>query len=165
MAAEAEKLIPQHVLIGWGYGIEFQFYEAGTRTVETIPYAHNIVLDLWLRLGLIGLVLFALALGDSIKGGVRVWRRNPDRVVASFALVLVGCWGLLATGLLEPLLDEYRFATLFGVCLGLLRACVTSMNERPRLPRGPLAVTASRLCGSRAVSAALDGRAWRNGPG
>ena len=41
--------------------------------------------------------------------------------------------------------DEYRFATLFGVCLGLLRACVTSMNERPRLPRGPLAITASRF--------------------
>ena len=80
LASEVEKLIPQHVLIGWGYGVEFQFYEAGTRTVETIPYAHNIVLDLWLRLGLIGLVLFALAFGDSIKGGVRVWRRNPDRV-------------------------------------------------------------------------------------
>ena len=146
LASEVEKLIPQHVLIGWGYGVEFQFYEAGTRTVETIPYAHNIVLDLWLRLGLIGLVLFALAFGDSIKGGVRVWRRNPDRVVASFALVLLGLvTGLLATGLLEPLLDEYRFATLFGVCLGLLRACVTSMNERPRLPRGPLAIAASRF--------------------
>jgi O-antigen ligase len=146
LASEVEKLIPQHVLIGWGYGVEFQFYEAGTRTVETIPYAHNIVLDLWLRLGLIGLVLFALAFGDSIKGGVRVWRRDPDRVVASLALVIVGLLaGLFATGLLEPLLDEYRFATLFGVCLGLLRACVLSMNERPRLPRGPLAIAASRF--------------------
>jgi O-antigen ligase len=146
LASEVEKLIPQHVLIGWGYGVEFQFYEAGTRTVETIPYAHNIVLDLWLRLGLIGLALFALALGYSVKGGLRVWRRDPDRVTASLALVLVGLVaGLFATGLLEPLLDEYRFATLFGVCLGLLRACVTSMNERPRLPRGPLAITASRF--------------------
>jgi len=146
LASEVEKLIPQHLLIGWGYGVEFQFYEAGTRTVETIPYAHNIVLDLWLRLGLIGLVLFALAFGDSIKGGLRVWRRDLDRVVASLALVIVGLLaGLFATGLLEPLLDEYRFATLFGVCLGLLRACVTSMNERPRLPKGPLEVTASRF--------------------
>jgi O-antigen ligase len=114
--------------------------------VITIPYAHNLVLDLWLRLGLIGLALFALALGYSVQGGLRVWRRDPDRVTASLALVLLGLVaGLVATGLLEPLLDEYRFATLFGVCLGLLRACVTSMNERPRLPRGPLAITASRF--------------------
>jgi O-antigen ligase len=146
LASEVEKLIPQHLLIGWGYGVEFQFYEAGTRTVETIPYAHNIVLDLWLRLGLIGLVLFALALGDSVKGGLRVWRRDLDRVTASLALVLVGVTaGLFATGLLEPLLDEYRFATLFGVSLGLLRACVTSMDERRRMPRGPLVITASRF--------------------
>jgi hypothetical protein len=67
-------------------------------------------------------------------------------VTASLALALVGLLtGLIATGFLEPLLDEYRFTTLFGVCLGLLRACVTSMNERPRLPKGPLAVTASRF--------------------
>ena len=54
LASAAEKLIPQHLLIGWGYGIEFQYFETGTRTVETVAYAHNIVLDLWLRLGLIG---------------------------------------------------------------------------------------------------------------
>jgi hypothetical protein len=146
LASQAEKLIPQHLLIGWGFGIELQFYEAGTRTVETIAEAHDIVLDLWLRLGLVGLVLFALALGDSVMGGLGVWRRNPDRVTASLALVLVGVLaGLFATGLLEPLLDEYRFATLFGVSLGLLRACVTSMNERPRLPKGVLEISASRF--------------------
>ena len=87
-----------------------------------------------------------VAFGDSIKGGLRVWRRNPDRVTASLALVLVGVLaGLFATGLLEPLLDEYRLATLFGVSLGLLRACVTSMNERPRLPKGVLEISASRF--------------------
>jgi O-antigen ligase len=146
LAAAAEKLIPQHLLIGWGYGIEFQYFETGTRTVVTVAYAHNLVLDLWLRLGLIGLVLFALALGVSVKGGLRVWRRDQDRVTASLALAIVGVLaGLVATGLLEPMLDEYRFTVLFGVSLGLLRACVLSMNERPRLPRGPLAITASRF--------------------
>ena len=108
--------------------------------------SHNIVLDILLRLGLIGLALFALALGDSIKGGLRVWWRHTDRVTASLALATVGVVvGLFATGLLEPLLDEYRFATLFGVSLGVLRACVTSMHERPRVPSGPLKVTPSRF--------------------
>ena len=31
LAAEAEKLIPQHVLVGWGLGIEFPYFEAGSR--------------------------------------------------------------------------------------------------------------------------------------
>jgi O-antigen ligase len=146
LASEAEKLIPQHWLIGFGLGIEFPFYEAGTRSVQTIAYAHNIVLDLWLRLGLIGLALFVVALGGSIWGGLRVWRRHPDRVVATLALALVGVvCGLFATGLLEPLLDEYRFATLFGVSLGLLRSCVISLGETPRLPSWPLEVRVSKF--------------------
>ena len=62
LAAEAETLIPHHLLIGYGLGVEFQYYEAGIRSVETTAYAHDIVLDLWLRLGLIGLLLFAVAL-------------------------------------------------------------------------------------------------------
>jgi O-antigen ligase len=134
LAAEAEKLIPQHLIIGWGLGIEFPYYEAGTRTVVTIAYAHNLALDLWLRLGLIGLVSFFLALIGSVAGGLRVWRRHQDPVTAAMALGLVGVvMGLVATGFLEPLLDEYRFAVLFGVSLGMLRACVTSMDVRPRM--------------------------------
>jgi O-antigen ligase len=133
LASQAEALIPKHLFIGYGLGIQFTYYETGTRTVQTIAYAHNIVLDLWLRLGLIGLTIFSLALGDSIFGGLRVWRRHTDPRIAALALALVAVLaGLLATGFLEPLIDEYRFATLLGVSLGVLRACVTSLDSRPR---------------------------------
>ena len=99
----------------------------------TIAYAHNLAFDLWLRLGLIGLTLFFVAVADSVLGGLRAWRRHADPRTAALALALVAVVaGLVATGFLEPLLDEYRFATLFGVSLGMLRACVTSMNTRPR---------------------------------
>jgi hypothetical protein len=135
LASEAEALIPQHLFIGWGLGVQFQFYEAGTHQVQTISYAHDIVLDLWLRLGLIGLVLFVVALWASLSDGLKVWRRHPDPVTAALALALVAVLaGLILTALLEPLIDEYRFATLFGVSLGMLRACVTSMGGPPRLP-------------------------------
>jgi hypothetical protein len=66
LASEAEQLIPHHVLIGWGLGVEFPFFEAGTRSVQTIAYAHNLVLDIWLRLGLVGLALFTMALGAGV---------------------------------------------------------------------------------------------------
>ena len=94
----------------------------------TTAYAHDIALDLWLRLGLIGLVLFALAFRRLLVGGVRVWRRHPDpRTAAPRAGTGGGVGGLIATAFLEPFLDEYRLATLFGVSLGMLRGTVTSM--------------------------------------
>jgi len=78
-----------------------------------------------------------------------VWRRHPDRVTAALALALVGVVaGLFTTGLLEPLLDEYRFATLFGVSLGLLRSCAIAMGDRPGLPGWSLEVTASKFAAS-----------------
>jgi O-antigen ligase len=142
LAASVESMIPQHLLIGWGLGVEFQYYETGTRTELTIPYAHNIVLDLWLRLGLIGLVLFVVALAASLIGGLQVWRRHPEPMTAALALALVAVLaGLMATALLEPLLDEYRFATLLGVSIGMLRAAVTSMGQGPRLPSWRLEAT------------------------
>ena len=137
LAAEAEKLIPQHLVTGWGLGVEFQYYESGSRSVITIAYAHNIVLDLWLRLGLVGLVMFVVAMGYSLVDGVNAWRRHPDPVVAALALgILAVLAGLLATAFLEPFLDEYRLATLFGVSLGMLRACVTSIAHISRHPAG-----------------------------
>jgi O-antigen ligase len=150
LVAEAETLIPQHVIIGWGLGVEFPYYETGTRMVQTIAYAHNLILDLWLRLGLIGLGIFTAALAASVKGGLGVWRRSRDRQTAILALGLVGIvGGLVATGLLEPLLDEYRFAVLLGVSLGMLRACVTATGGGPRLPSRSLEVTASRFAAGR----------------
>ncbi len=135
LAAEAENLIPQHLLIGWGLGVKFPYYEAGFREVQTTAYAHDIALDLWLRLGLIGLVLFVVAFAESIAGGLRAWRRHPDPRVAALALALVAVLaGLLATAFLEPFLDEYRLATLFGVSLGILRGTVTSMSRQRRQP-------------------------------
>ena len=133
MASEAESLIPQHLFIGWGLGVQFPFYEAGVRKVELNPYVHDVVLDLWLRLGLIGLLSFLAALGASIAEGLRVWRRQTDPVVAGLALALVAVVaGLTVTALLEPMLDEYRFVTLFGISLGMLRACATSLDSRRR---------------------------------
>jgi O-antigen ligase len=127
MAAEVEHLIPKHPIVGWGLGIEFPYYEPGVRQVLTTPYAHDIVLDLWLRLGLIGLLAFLTALVVSLINGLSVWRHHPDPVVAALALGLVSVLaGLCAHAMLEPFLDEYRLATLFGVSLGILRSAVTS---------------------------------------
>ena len=129
LAAQAEQLIPHHVIIGYGLGVEFQYYEAGFKQLQETAYAHDIALDLWLRLGLVGLLLFTIAFIYSIAGGLRVWRRHPDARTATLALALVAVlFGLIVTAFVEPMIDEYRYATFFGVSLGMLRACVTSLG-------------------------------------
>jgi hypothetical protein len=138
MANSAESLIPGHPIIGWGLGVEFPFYEAGVRKVQLTPYAHDIVLDLLLRLGIIGLVLYLAALLRLLFDGLGVWRKHPDPEVAAFALALVAILcGLFADSLLEPVLDEYRLATLLGITMGFLRSAVTS-------PRGEVMTGAVR---------------------
>ena len=80
-------------------------------------------------------MLFVIALAASVVDGLRVWRRHTDPMIAALALALVAVLaGLVATALLEPLLDEYRLATLFGVSIGMLRATVTSMDAATRTP-------------------------------
>jgi O-antigen ligase len=134
LAASAESMIPQHPLIGWGLGVEFLYYETGTRSEQEVAYAHNIVLDLWLRTGIIGVLLFFAPFGLSMVEGVRVWRRHPDPETAALALALVAVLaGLLLTAFLEPMIDEYRLATLFGLSLGMLRATVTQMHLGPSM--------------------------------
>jgi hypothetical protein len=87
-------------------------------------------------------VLFVVALAASLIGGLQVWRRHPEPMTAALALALVAVLaGLMATALLEPLLDEYRFATLFGVSIGMLRGAVTSMDRGSRLPSWRLEAT------------------------
>ena len=149
LASQAEHLIPHHLVIGYGLGVEFQYYEAGFRQLQQTAYAHDIVLDLWLRLGLVGLLLFTIAFIYSIAGGLRVWRRHPDARTAALALALVAVlMGLLVTGFLEPMIDEYRYATFFGVSLGMLRSCVTSLEQAPEsLTWRPVSVSAGAAGG------------------
>jgi O-antigen ligase len=135
MASEAEALIPQHPIIGWGLGVEFPFYEAGVRKVQLTPYAHDLVLDLLLRLGVVGLLLYLAALFRLEFDGLGVWRQHPDPEVAAFALALVAILaGLFVYSLLEPVIDEYRLATLLGISMGMLRSAVTS--PRPDVMTG-----------------------------
>jgi hypothetical protein len=82
--------------------------------------------------------LYLAALLRLLFDGLGVWRKHPDPEVAAFALALVAILcGLFADSLLEPVIDEYRLATLLGITMGFLRSAVTS-------PRGEVMTGAVR---------------------
>ncbi|HUI03557.1 MAG TPA: hypothetical protein VLZ77_08440 [Acidimicrobiales bacterium] len=117
----------QHTLLGQGLGYTFTYFDVGPNQFVTTDISENIGLDLWLHTGLIGLVLFLLALVVSLVNGFTAWRLHPDRMVAVLALALVAVVvGFIAKGQVESIFENYRLATVLGLSLGLLRAAVTS---------------------------------------
>jgi hypothetical protein len=134
--AGSRQLIPKHLILGWGLGITYNYWTPGPNVEVTSPLTEDIYTDLWLRTGLIGLGLFVLAVVVSLGDGLRVWRRDPDRIVAVFALALVAVLlGFLVKGGFESIFEKYRLATMLGLLLGMLRSTVTSSGRTlPLLP-------------------------------
>ncbi|HTZ10418.1 MAG TPA: O-antigen ligase family protein [Acidimicrobiales bacterium] len=116
----------QSPILGQGLGFEYTYYAAGNGFVTT-DLTENIFLDLWLRTGIIGVLLFLAALVVSLANGFAIWRLHPDRTVAVLALALLAAVvGLIAAGQVESVFENYRLATVLGLSLGMLRAAVTS---------------------------------------
>jgi O-antigen ligase len=125
--------IRQHPIMGSGLGFEFTYWNAGPNVFVTTDINENIALDLLLRAGLIGLILFFLPLFISIGEGLAAWRHHPDRMAAVLALALVAVVvGFVSKGMVESIFEKYRLATMLGISLGLLRSIVTSAHRNWR---------------------------------
>jgi O-antigen ligase len=136
----AFSLIHQHPIIGWGLGKEFSFYDPGPNVFVMTDVNENIGLDLWLRSGIIGLLLFTLAFVLSIADGLAAWRNHPDRMVAVLGLALVAVIvGFVSKGMVESIFEKYRLATMLGLSLGMLRSVVTSGRGHWQSLRGTYA--------------------------
>ena len=81
--SETRDLIEEHPVFGWGLGERSEL----TRPFPLEPLevsSHNILLDVWIRAGIVGLFLFLLALGASVLDatrGVAHESRRPHRHV------------------------------------------------------------------------------------
>jgi len=127
--SETRDLIEEHPVFGWGLG---------QRSLLTRPFpleplevsSHNILLDVWIRAGIVGLILFLVAMGATVFDATRAWRTNPDPVVGAFA---VGCGialvALASKGLVESIFENFRLALLFGMLLGGIASARASTPE------------------------------------
>jgi O-antigen ligase len=136
-------VVRQHPFIGQGLGFEYSYYDPGPNQYVVTDEADNMWLDLLVWTGLIGLVLFVLAIVPGLVNGITTWRHHVDPAVGALALALVAAVvGLLTKGAVESIFEKYREATLLGLSLGMLRSAVTS---RPQswVPTGALDVEAT----------------------
>jgi O-antigen ligase len=123
-------LLAEKPLLGWGLGKTYTYWEPGHKKFLLVNITHNILTDVMLRMGIVGLFLFLAAIAFSMRDGVRAWLRHHHQIGAALAL---GCTavvvGLLSKGLVESIFEKYRMATLLGVMLGMMRLLATSAEK------------------------------------
>jgi O-antigen ligase len=118
---KARELIEERPVTGWGLGKTYTHYDPGHREFFETDFTHNVVTDLLLRTGVIGVILFLVAIALALVDGWGAWRRQSDDLAAALALASVAIVaGLLARGMVESLFEKFRLATLLGIALGII---------------------------------------------
>jgi hypothetical protein len=132
--SETRSLISEKPVLGWGLGKQSPLTRPFPRETLEVS-AHNIGLDIMIRAGAIGMLLFLVALASSLNDAIRTWRRHPDPVIAGFAIACaIGLLGLIGKGMVESIFENFRLALLFGLLIGGIAAARTSRDiEEQRL--------------------------------
>jgi O-antigen ligase len=110
-------------ILGHGLGQPVEILDEGEGVFASIGDFHNIALDLAVRTGLSGLLLFALACAVSIRAAAQRWRALADSAQAALVLAAgAALSGLLVKGLFETIFQKYRLAVLLGLLIGVIAA-------------------------------------------
>lgn len=118
--AQARTLIASRPWLGWGLGKEYAYYSPGTYEFVTTNLTHNIVLDLLLRTGVVGLVLFLLAGLVFVRDLIVACLHEIDVRLKVLALGCAAAFvGLVVKGMFESTFEKYRIALLMGGLIGM----------------------------------------------
>jgi O-antigen ligase len=127
----AGKLIDQRPVFGWGLGKEYLYYDPGFKTFDKIDVTHNIFIDLLLRSGAVGLVLFLLALAATGVTAIRGWSWHESDRAAAFALGAGAIvLGLIGKGMAESIFEKYRLCVVLGLGIGVMIAAGLPVEAR-----------------------------------
>ncbi len=129
--SQAVSLIEQEPIVGWGLGKQVRLEHQPFNAPDLDVSSHNLILDLWIRGGVVAVLLFLAALIASIRQGIRVWRRSTDRLVAALAIgATIGVVAIMAKAMLEPVFEQFKVVTVFGLLLGVISAAARA-QARP----------------------------------
>jgi O-antigen ligase len=119
---QATDLIRERPVMGWGLGVQVVVRMEFTGAERNVS-AHNLVLDMWMRTGIAGVLLFGAGVTSAVVAGVRRWRDDPDDIAAAMALgLLATVLAVLAKAMVEPALEKYRLGIVLGLAMGALLA-------------------------------------------
>jgi hypothetical protein len=134
---EGLRLTGERPLLGHGLGQPVTILDEGADDLVAIGDFHDILLDLSVRTGLVGLGLFVLAVAMTLRSAMTRWRDLANDVRAALVLAAgAALGGLLVKGLFETVFQKFRLAVLLGLLVGIVIAAA----REPRREHEPVAV-------------------------
>lgn len=127
---QAFEKIQDNPIIGSGVGTKV-IRKAALSNKEVAAAAHNVLLDVAMRIGLVGLVLLLIAVSATVASGLHIWRRardNPTAAIAMSGVVLV--LGVMTKGMVEPAFDKFRLSLTLGIGAGLVMAAMRKFGDK-----------------------------------
>lgn len=150
----AAPIIAERPIYGHGLGYQYVFWNQGFYKFTQTDLTHNIFGDLMLRAGVVGLLLFLIALGATTVHLARGWAAHASDRAAAFALGIgASVVGLVAKGMAESIFEKYRLAAALGLGIGAMISAglPATAAARVRAAREPRR-SASLPAGARADS-------------
>ncbi|MEX2599878.1 MAG: O-antigen ligase family protein, partial [Dehalococcoidia bacterium] len=116
--------IMESPVLGAGYGVPFTMYEPLPDISESYTFwdtvPHNTLMWVWLRLGIVGLIVFWFFVGRSIIASALSAKTTTSPYLRSIAVLAIAATvGWLLMGAVDVGLANVRLAILTGVLLGV----------------------------------------------
>lgn len=121
----------QQPIYGHGLGHTYSIQRPGSTEVVNPATFDNVPLDVLVRTGLVGFVLFVSAIVVSISTGWRVWGRSSDATVAAFALAATAVLvGLMVKAGFESILEKGKLALVWGMTAGAISSAARYLDRQ-----------------------------------
>jgi O-antigen ligase len=128
---KARGLIAERPVFGWGLGYTYYSWDPGYFVFRQNFLTHNIVGDLLLRMGVVGLLLFTLPVALALGLALRGWRTLLDPRLAAITLgAATAVAGMLAKGLFESIFEKYRLSIMLALLIGVIVAMDRELGDR-----------------------------------
>lgn len=128
----------QQPVFGHGLGHTYTIVRPGSREAVEPATFDNVPLDILVRTGIVGALLFWSATVVSIVTGLKMWRVHPERIVAALSLGAVAVIvGLAVKSGFESILEKGKLAVVFGFAAGTIAAAAHSLDRDRSIDRRP----------------------------
>lgn len=127
---QGRELFLERPILGHGLGQPIRIHDFGSDLFIRIGDFHNVLIDLAVRTGVVGLGLYVAALATSLLAARRRWRDLVRHAHAALVLAAgAALAGLIAKGLFETVFQKFRLAVLLGLLIGVIAAAAHERRD------------------------------------
>lgn len=129
--SEAIVKIKERPVFGHGVGVKVT-RQAELSKREVSAAAHNILFDMTMRTGFVGLAIFLAAIVTLVLRGIRRWREAEDSMLGAVMLsATLAVLAVMTKAMVEPALDKFRLSLTLGLAAGMILSGEVDTHGEP----------------------------------